>query len=436
MKRPLDSSHPSRRWRWGRRVQVAVLPLSLVVAVWLNLETRHEGKTLSEWVAQGSSYYEGGSDDDTAQALRAMGGRVLPTLLDWLQTRESRLKQKIEILADRQSLIELQFESAELRRGLGVNGIRLLGTNAVPAIPTLVGLIEDPELGGAALSGLAAIGVPAWPTLMSTLTNRLPVVRSAAIGLLGSDPFLDQPGTVATLLRQFHDGDPQVQMSALGALAQCERHPELINPAIARVAADTNSPNRAAAINLLAWADADSSISLPVFLAAMENGNADVRRRAVTGLVRIESKEVMEALINALNDSEPVIRARAAKTVGRYLAHSDRIIPLLHGLLTNDYPFVRGAAATGLSKFGPAACVAVPDLLRLYEEGSPFPPMLKQMVARSLLAIDPVASAGAGIKPEDYPLRRGDTTNAFPRPRQPPRARPAGKNQTLSSPYP
>lgn len=425
MKRPADFPHASPRWRWGWRVLVAVLPISLLVAVWLNLEPRHDGRTLSEWLAQEFSHYEGGSDDDTAQALRAMGCRVLPTLLDWLQTRDSRIKQQVEMLAARQSLFDLSFEHAEVRRGMAINGLRLLGTNAVPAIPTLVGLIEDPELGGAALSGLAAIGLPAWQALISALTNRLPSVRSAAIGLLGSDPFLDQPGTVATLLRQFHDGDPQVQMSALSTLARCERYPELIHPAIARVAADTNSPHRAAAINLLARAEADPSISLPVFLAAMESGIPDVRRRAMAGLVRIESNEVMETLIKALNDSEPAIRARAATMVGRYSAHSERIIPLLHRLLTNDYPAVRGAAAMGLSKFGPAARVVVPDLLRLYEAGTPVnPPMLRQLVARALLAIDPVASVGAGIKPEDYPQRRGDSTNAFPRP---PRSRPAGR---------
>src|SRR5690242_20249620 len=134
MKRPSDSPHASPRWRWGMRALATALPVSLALAIGWNVEPRHEGKTLSEWVAQGSSHYAGGSDDDTAQALRAMGRRVLPTLLDWLQTRESRLKQKIEMLADRQSFIELHFESAELRRGLAVNGIRLLGTNAVPAI--------------------------------------------------------------------------------------------------------------------------------------------------------------------------------------------------------------------------------------------------------------------------------------------------------------
>lgn len=414
MKRQRDSTSGSKRWRWGLRGLAVVLPVSLILAIWLRLEPRHEGKTLSEWLAQ--PWDERASDEDTAMALRAMGPRVLPTLLDWLQQRDSRIKRWIAMLADKQSFFELKLESADLRRGIAVNGLHLLGTNAIPAIPTLVKLINDPELGGAALSGLAAIGVPAWPVLLSGLTNGLPAVRSLAVVFLASDPFIDLPGTMPVLLRMFQDDNPQVQMTAINTLAQCERHQELVHPAIAEVAADTNSPSRATAINVLTHAKVAPSISLLVFLAAMQNGLPDVRRRAVVGLAQIESEEVLEPLIKALNDSEPAVRAKAAATVGRFSGQADRIIPLLHRLLTNDYPVVRGAAANGLARFGPAARVVVPDLLGLYEERSALnPPMLRQMVARALLAIDPASAAKVGLKPEDYPPRPVRTTNAVGR---------------------
>jgi HEAT repeat protein len=247
------------------------------------------------------------------------------------------------------------------------------------------------------------------------LTNRSPSVRNTAIGFLVGDSFIKLPGIIPALLRTFHDANPQVQATAISAMARLERHRDVVHPAIAEVAADTNSSSRATAIQALVMARADPGISLPVCLAAMQNGMPDVRRRAVLGLAQIESEEVMEPLIKALNDSEPAVRAKAATTVGRFSGQAARIIPLLHRLLTNDYPVVRGSAANGLAKFGPAARVVVPDLLLFYEERVPVnPPVFRQTVARALLAIDPAAAVRAGIKQEDFPPSPGRSTNAAP----------------------
>ena len=415
MKRQRDSTSSLKRWRLGLRVLAVVLPVSLIITIWLRLEPRHEGKTLSEWLSQ--PWDEGVSDEDTATALRAMGPRVLPTLLDWLQQRDSRIKRWIAMQAEKQTLFELNFEGADVRRGTAVAGLRLLGTNAASAVPALAKLIDDPELGDAALSGLAAIGKPAGVVLLSALTNRPATVRIAVIGFLVGDSFIKLPETIPALLRTLHDDNPPVQATAIGVMSRLEEHRDVVHPAIAEVAADTNSPSRAIAISALVQAKADPAISLPVCLAAMQNGLPDARRRAVLGLAQIESEEVMEPLIKALNDSEPTVRAKAAATVGRFTGQAHRIIPLLHQLLTNDYPAVRAAAASGLSKFGPVAHVVVPDLLRFYEERGPVnPPVFRQTVARALLAIDPASAAKAGIKPEDYPPWPGRATNVVLRP--------------------
>src|SRR5436190_16177893 len=341
MKRQRFSTSGPKRWHLVSWAVAVVLPVSLILAIWLRLEPRHEGKTLTEWLSQ--PWDERVSDEDTAAALRAMGPRVLPTLLDWLQQRDSRMKRWIAMLADKQPFFELKLERADMRRETSVAGLRLLGTNAASAVPTLSKLIDDPELGDAALNGLAAIGEPASPVLLSALTNRLPSVRNTAIGLLVDDSFIELPGAIPALLRTIHDDNPQVQTAAIGAMARLERHRDVVHLAISEVATDTNSPSRADAIFALVMAKADPAISLPVFLAAMQNGPPDVRRRAALGLAQIESEEVLEPLIKALNDSEPAVRAKAATTVGRFSAQADRIIPLLHGLLTNDYPVVRGA---------------------------------------------------------------------------------------------
>ncbi|HXG49419.1 MAG TPA: hypothetical protein VNO52_17480 [Methylomirabilota bacterium] len=83
---------------------------------------------------------------------------------------------------------------------------------------------------------------------------------------------------------------------------------------------------------------------------------------------------------------------------------------------------VRAAAANGLSQFGPAARVVVPDLLTLLRQSSSLPQqmVLNNMAGRALLKIDPQAAAEAGLSPEEPPPagRRG--------------SRGAGSNQPLS----
>jgi HEAT repeat protein len=382
---------------------VALLPLTLLFITWARREPSHDGRTLSEWLSQP---YDGRvSGEETARAVRAMGTRVLPTLLDWLKTRESRTKRVISALAGRQPLIQLRFESAEERRGIAVAGLYVLATNAAPAIPALAVLIEDTELGAAALNGLAAIGLPAWPELLAALTNSHREVRSAAANWLSHDPFVEMPGTMEALLRLLHDPEAGVQSAAVHTLVNCGKYPELIQPAFVALAADTNYPNRAAVVSALANSTVDPRIGLKVFLTAMENGDA--------GLARIATEEVIEPFITALDDTEPAVRAKAASTLGRFPQQTARILPLLHARLTNDYPVVRAGAASGLAKLGSAARVAVPDLIRLYESDDRRP-VLKISAARALLAIDPATAARVGIKPWETPPLWPGTNASIP----------------------
>ena len=404
------------RLRWLVLAMVALLPLTLSFIIWAGREPRHDGRTLSEWLSQ--SYYERASEEETARAIQAMGSRVLPTLLDWMRTRDSRTKRAIADLAGRQSLIELRLESAEERRGIAVAGFYLLGTNAAPAIPALAALIEDPQLGGTALNGLHAIGVPAWAVLLAALTNSQRDVKTAAAGWLTSDPFIRLPGTIEAILRLLHDGDSNVQSILIHTLANCGKYPELTHPAFAELASDPNNASRRAAITAMVNARVDPAIALPVYLAAMENGEAEVRRRAVQGLSEIGTDDVIESLVKALDDPVSAIRANAASGLGKFTQQGARIVPLLHARLTNDYPVVRAGAASGLAKFGSMARIALPDLVQLYESDDR-QLVLRISAARALLAIDPATAARVGIKPGETsslsgnasapPGRRGST---------------------------
>jgi HEAT repeat protein len=121
---------------------------------------------------------------------------------------------------------------------------------------------------------------------------------------------------------------------------------------------------------------------------------------AIAGLASVRADAALEPLLRALVDSDPQIRATAASALGRFSGQVDRILPLLQWRLTNDLPAVRVSAADGLAKFGAAAIIAAPELMRLYREerdGS-----VQVAIARALYAIAPQFAAQVGISPENF----------------------------------
>jgi HEAT repeat protein len=422
MNPPKPADRAGRRWR--RRWLLAAIVAAL--AVWLAVprEPRHDGLSLSEWVAAPAE--AGRSPEEAAAALRSMEPRATATLLRWLQTRESRWRRRLCELAARQNWFTLEPDRAWERREWAVSGFALLGTNAAPAIPRLARLVDDPEIGPAALGALRGIGLPSAPVLLAALTNNNAEARNGIVQILANEPFIDLPQALPSLLRALDDPDYQVQLTALGALAHCGRQPQVVWPALAQRGRDTNFDGRAFALRALTDAQASADLAVPVFVAALADGNLESRRAAIAGLLRVEGDAALEPLLRALEDSDVAVRAKAAVGLGKFPQHIDRILPLLHARLTNDLPVVRGAAANGLSKFGPASRRVVPDLMALLRETSSQPlQLMMQSAARgALLKIDPEAAARAGIRPEEPPSagrrgRRGASLDMPPLPDRP-----------------
>ena len=81
------------------------------------------------------------------QAVKAIGSNAIPTLVRWLQTRDSKLKTKMNVLLDKQGFIRYRFPTAESRQDMAVDGLKLLGTNALSAAPEIVRFIQSVETG-------------------------------------------------------------------------------------------------------------------------------------------------------------------------------------------------------------------------------------------------------------------------------------------------
>jgi HEAT repeat protein len=133
-------------------------------------------------------------------------------------------------------------------------------------------------------------------------------------------------------------------------------------PALVSALSDPSPRVRAHAITGLSALGGRSVVPL-IAARLLHDKVAFVRKVAAYGLGRIGSKEATEALAAAFKDKDIEVRGAAAVALGQYLDAS--AIPALVGALEDKQEFVRAQAAHALGVNGRASAQAVPTLVKL-----------------------------------------------------------------------
>ena len=112
------------------------------------------------------------------------GTNGIPLLVKLLSAKDSNLTIALQRLLDKQPILKVHFARASDWRRLAVFAFTELDYHAKEAIPSLIVLLADKDVGPDAARALGGIGSPAEGPLTSALTNRNPQVRvNAAEGL-------------------------------------------------------------------------------------------------------------------------------------------------------------------------------------------------------------------------------------------------------------
>jgi hypothetical protein len=108
--------------------------------------------------------------DESADAVRAIGRKALPTLLGMLEASDSALTRKFIKLASEQRLITTHFHFDGEKHQAAMVGFSALGTNALSAVPELIQLSRhaDATVRETALVCLDCVA-PAKDTLLPVL---------------------------------------------------------------------------------------------------------------------------------------------------------------------------------------------------------------------------------------------------------------------------
>jgi HEAT repeat protein len=239
---------------------------------------------------------------------------------------------------------------------------------------TLLGLLDDPDLGEPAFQALQAVGPPGEaeaPALARLLQDRkAPArVRGYAGRVLGPMA-ADSPVAAAALFEALQDEDKDVRRAAAEGLVKSRLKKPEAAQALAKVLQDPDREVRLHATSALAALPPEAR-ALPHLLKAFGDDDEAVVRRAAEGLARLMDRPAPEDLAvlgEALGSKRLRLRLYAAATLADLgPAAKPALGPLTQAVKDPD-PAVRALAITALRGLEAEAFPAVAALTAALED--------------------------------------------------------------------
>jgi HEAT repeat protein len=181
----------------------------------------------------------------------------------------------------------------------------------------------------------------AIPILEKTISDDQPSIRAAAIASLGK---LKGPESLPTLKAALFDRIPAVRSVAAFSMGYFEQH-QVLTP-LTRALADSNPGVQAAAVASLLRVGASYGVVKDTVQQLLNDQNPAIRSGVVKALGNGKGRDVIAALIFALNDPLPRPRIVAVRALGRT---GDRThLPVLKRTLRDTDEAVRVTAAAAI----------------------------------------------------------------------------------------
>lgn len=267
----------------------------------------YQGRRLAEWVEdlsfcsrEKTAELTAGSDTEryeaAVKAIHHFGTNALPLALRLCRTENSALELKLMTWCDdlnsRQGKYHLDhgISYAQKKWEDGLNVFQVLGSNAAPAIPTLIGYLyrDNSAAANNASAAFYHIGPTAIPELLVVLTNQNKSAASLAAFCLGQ---YGSNSVVATnlLLKCLEDADASLRDSAAHSLARISDDPVTLVPSFVRYLQQKKGRPHPDVFMKLRSFGSQASTAVPVLIEIMNSpGNLLVSRNALLALEQID----------------------------------------------------------------------------------------------------------------------------------------------------
>jgi hypothetical protein len=325
--------------RWRLRLVglgLAIL-LALAYSIVPSAEPVYQGKPLSYWVTRLGSDEMHGAPKDAVAAIRAIGPKAVPFLLEWMPHRQSRGPAGVARIVQwcLGWLQNLHGVRQDERKTPASDCVEFawwaLGTNGKSAIPALSRVISQPPVG--------MDGYSAW------------TVSAKAISYLGPDAILPML-TAATNMHGRHE--------VWELLHNFENLGTNGAPAVPALLGWANDPDyfvRSGVVSALGGIGKRAKLAVPALLAGLHDSNSMVRRDAAQALGAFadDSDEVLPELIKTLNGDDWQARGGALSGLGCIRSRPETVIPLITPYLSDGNSVVGRSAAYALRDLGSQA---------------------------------------------------------------------------------
>lgn len=187
-------------------------------------EPSANGRALGEWVAVLGDDFTG-HQPHAVKAIRNMGTNALPWLIYELNYEMSPGRSALTVMQGKTTAYDRNRRAAE--------ALKVLGTNAAPAIPSMIKTIQQSRGYSSPVEKIAEVlpylgpgAAPAWHALLKHGDAHKRTLAAAYLGTLGpaaKDSFPD-------LLKALEDASLPVRVEAAGALGPIGMNPEKTVP--------------------------------------------------------------------------------------------------------------------------------------------------------------------------------------------------------------
>ncbi|MBI3853044.1 MAG: HEAT repeat domain-containing protein [Verrucomicrobia bacterium] len=258
-------------------------------------EPVYQDKPLTTWLEDlnSTALY---TQDSAKAAIREMGTNAVPSLTEMLNAHDSRFKLLLMKLAAKQSLIRVRFRTKDESHLMAIKGFRAIGPLARPAIPPLIGFLNNAETANEAAYSLVVIDESIFPLTRATTNQNYEVaVRSAAIARLASGQY-DEQAVLAVLLKAFEDKNPEISSQAARSLGLLKKEPRLVVPSLIEKLSNANANVRQESAWALGRFGAEAATAIPSLLRTSEDQDRQVRNEAINALKKIGSSATAKAV--------------------------------------------------------------------------------------------------------------------------------------------
>jgi len=263
------------------RILGGLVLVSIGVWVWLVIQYPgsgpvYEGRRLSVWMDQYREHWRqrrNPADFEKAEAARqavmAIGAEAVPTLLQMVGAKDSKLTAKAKALLRKQRIIKVELDPPNHLQAKATTGFALLGQTARPAIPGLIELLSDAdrEVRAAAAHCLSFFGpeareaIPHLTKLLDDTGNGYGPILLNAMHSLGS--IHEDPEIVVPFLLEYVNGQRAAwgyRQPALAALSRYREQAAEVVPFIVPLLRDPDKQVSEAADAALSWIDPEGTL--------------------------------------------------------------------------------------------------------------------------------------------------------------------------------